>query len=116
MQEIGITTPQFDSREEFESYLNDPERATAQSASSKRSALLWRVIPIVMFAFSFGLTTLFLFDKQEPNKKVQTERAESFLSWFGVDVDKFRREQEERMENLRNYEPPEIKTPDWLVN
>ena len=110
-----MTTPQFDSREEFESFLNDPERATAQSASSKRNAILWRVIPIVMFAFSFGLTTLFLFNKQEPNNKAQTERAESVLGWLGVDVNKFRREQEERMENLRNLNL-EYETPDWLVD
>lgn len=117
VQEIGMTTPQFDSREEFETFLNDPERINARSASNKRSIALWRIIPVILFAFSFGVSALFLFNKQEPNNKAQTERAESVLSWLGLDVDKFRREHEERMENIRGVDYDfEYETPDWLAN
>lgn len=116
-----MTSQQFETREEFEAYLADPNRERNQ-ATANRTAI-WKSIPMVIGAFAIGFVIVISYSnlndtadnlgsaKGSTNSK-QAERWETMLSWLGVDVDKYRREQQERMGLMKDYQAPEIEMPD----
>ena len=91
-----MAVPQFETREELEAYLSRPQPAPDKSTPMWLVVTSALLVPLVLGLWFNGT------QPGQNSAKAMQQRQSTLLSWLGVDVDEWNRQQKKQLDQIMN--------------